>query len=119
MGIRVSLLACVFVVGCIHSEVQRLDSAVRPVRSPDSVAILFEAPSRAFTVIAVIDGTGKTVFDGVDDLREHLQAEAAKLGGDAVIVRTESTDTEFILTGTAMIKSDTRRAVGEVIVFDG
>ena len=64
-------------------------------------------------------GAGKTVFDGADDLRAHLQAEAAKLGGDAVIVRSESTDTEFILTGTARIKSDIRRAVGEVIVFDG
>lgn len=113
------LLFGVFSAGCIHSEVQRLDSAVRPVRSPESVAILFETPNRAFTVIAVVDGAGKTVFDGADDLRAHLQAEAAKLGGDAVIVRSESTDTEFILTGTAMIKSDTRRAVGEVIVFDG
>ena len=109
---------CVFAVGCISTNVQRLDQAARPARSPDSLTVLFEQPERPYTVIAVIESNGKTVFDSFDDLRNEMIAEAAKLGGDAVILGPGSTDSEFILTGTAMIESDTRTLTGRVIVFD-
>ncbi len=96
---------------------QHIDQAVRPAKSADAVAVLLEQPDRPFTLIAVIEATGHTVFNGFDDLRRELVATAAILGGDAVIVGPESTDREFILTGTAMIASDTRRLEGTVIVY--
>jgi len=108
---------CILAVGCISTSVQRLDHAVRPVRSPDLVTVLFEKPQAPYTVIAVIESNGNTVFDGFDDLRGALVAEAAKLGGEALIVGSGSTETEFIFTGTAMVKSDTKHLTGEVIVF--
>ena len=80
--------------------------------------VLFERPQQAYTVIAVIRSDGETVFDSFDDLRDEMTAEAAKLGGDALILGPESTVSEFILTGTAMIESDIKKLRGEVIVFD-
>jgi hypothetical protein len=108
---------CLFAAGCVSASVERLDHAARPARSPDSVAVLIEKPEQSYTVIAVIEAKGESVFDSFDDLRQKLLAEAAKLGGDAVILGQESTDSNFILTGTAMIESDTKKVSGEVIVF--
>jgi len=47
-----------------------------------------------------------------------VQYEAARLGGKALVLGTESTDTKFIITGTAMIKFDRRSLTGEVIAYD-
>jgi hypothetical protein len=98
--------------------VQRLDQAARPARSPDSVTVLIEKPQQPYTVIAVIESKGESVFDSFGDLRKEMVAEAAKLGGEALIVGPESTDTQFIFTGIVMIRSDTRNLTGEVIVYD-
>jgi lipopolysaccharide export system protein LptA len=105
-------------VGCINTSVQRLDHAVRPARSPDAVTVLLERPQRPYNVIAVIEANAKTVFDSFDDLRKAMVAEAAKLGGEAVILVSESTDSEFVFTGSGMIESDRRSLTGEVIVYE-
>jgi hypothetical protein len=105
-------------VGCLNTTVQRMDQVVRPARSPDSVTVLLEKPQRPYTVIAVIESDTETVFDSFDDLRRAMVAEAAKLGGEALILGPEATDTDFILTGTAMIQSDKRGLKGEVIVYE-
>jgi hypothetical protein len=114
--LRVSI--CLLAVGCISTSVQRLDQAARPARSPDSVTVLIEKPQQPYTVIAVIESKGESVFDSFGDLRKEMVAEAAKLGGEALIVGPESTDTQFIFTGIVMIRSDTRNLTGEVIVYD-
>lgn len=113
----IGLLVCMLVVGCINTSVQRMDQAVRPARSPDALAVLHEEPQQAYTVIAVIESSSGTVFDSFDDLRRGMVAEAASLGGDALILGPESTHSEFIFTGTAMIQSDTRSLTGKVIVY--
>jgi lipopolysaccharide export system protein LptA len=109
---------CIFAIGCISMNVHRLDQTTRPARSLDSVAVLLEKPQQPFTILAVIESEGKTVFDSFDDLRKELVAQAAELGGEALILGPESTYSEFIFTGTAMIKSDKRNLTGEVIVYD-
>ena len=114
LTVTVSILA----IGCIHTNVQRLDHAVRPARSPDSVTVLFEEPHLPYSVIAVIESNAETVFDSFNDLRNEMVAEAAKLGGEALILGPEDSNAEFIFTGTAMIQSDRRNLTGEVIVFD-
>ncbi len=110
--------ACCLVLGCVNTSVQQLDQSVRPAQSVDSVSLLLETPNEPYTVIAVIDAKTKTVFDSFDDLREAIVSEAAKLGGEAVILGSESTDSEFIFTGIAMIQSDTRKLTGKVIVYE-
>jgi hypothetical protein len=82
------------------------------------VQILHDQPQRAYTVIALIESNGKSVFDSFDDLRQELVVEAAKLGGEALILGPESTDSEFIFAGTAMIKSDKKELSAEVIVYE-
>jgi len=95
-----------------------LDHAARPAVSPDAVTVLLEQPQQPYTVIAVIESKGESVFDSFNDLRKEMIAQAAELGGEALILGPESTDSEFIFTGTAMIKSDRKNLTGEVIVYD-
>lgn len=114
-----ALYLALLAVGCVSTHVERLDQAARPVRSPDAVSILRDAPLQPYTVIAVIESRGESVFDSFEDLRLALCAEAAALGGDAVILGQEDTDERFILTGTAMIRSVRRTLTGTVVVFDG
>jgi len=112
------IAACLFVAACVSTNVERLDYSMRPAQSPNSVRILVEQPLQPYKVIAVIESSGKSVFDSFEDLRQEMISEAAKLGGDAVLVGPESVDSDFILTGTAMIESDTKKITGAVIVFD-
>ena len=109
---------CLVTAGCISTNVQRLDPAARPALSPDAVTVLFEMPERPHTVIAVLESTAETVFDSYADLRDEMVAEAAKLGGQALVLGPESTDSEFIFTGVAMVKSDRKKLTGEVIVYE-
>jgi hypothetical protein len=118
MRVHVAATASLLVAACVSTNVQQVDHTVRAPRSPDSVEVLEEAPSQAYTVIATIEANTETVFDSFDDLRSEMVAEAAKLGGDALILGPEATDSEFIFTGTAMVQSDTRRLSGEVIVYE-
>jgi hypothetical protein len=95
-----------------------MDETVRPTRASESVAVLLEDPQQPFSVIAVIEADARTVFDRFDDLRNELVAEAASLGGEALILGPESSDSEFIFTGTAMIQSTERTLTGRVIVYE-
>lgn len=109
--------ACVLIAGCVRTDVQRLDQVVRPIRSPDSVAVLLEPPERPHTVIATIKAKGETVFDTFGDMRRQMLAHAAQIGGDALVLGPESTKWTFVITPTALVKSDRKELTGEVIVF--
>ena len=114
-----SLIAvCILAAACVSTNVERLDDTVRPARAPDSVSLLEERPQRPYTVIAVIESKGKSAFDSFEEMRQELIAEAAALGGDAVILGPEFTESNFLLIGTAMIQSDTKKQMAEVIVFE-
>jgi hypothetical protein len=116
LALRVSLL--LLAVGCVRADVRRLDQVVRPARSPDSIAVLLEEPQQPYSVIATIESTGETVFDSFNDLRRKMIAEAAQIGGDALILGPESTKSTFIILPTALIKSDRKELTAEVIVFN-
>jgi hypothetical protein len=113
-----SVFLCIFAAGCISTNVQRLDEAERPARSSDSVEVLYERPQQPYTVIAVLESEGRSAFDSFEDLQRDMVAEAAKLGGDALILGKKTTDSDFVLTGITMIKSDTKHMAGAVIVYD-
>jgi len=96
---------------------QRLDPLTRPPRAPESVAVLDLAPGRPYTVIARVESAVDNVFRSFDDLRARLREQAAQLGGDAVIIGPETSETNFIILPTAMIPSETKKLTAEVIVF--
>jgi hypothetical protein len=71
----VALLLC----SCAQDVANRYYSAQRyPERDPRSVELLFNAPSRPFTVIADLQSRGESP-DG-------MRKRAAQIGADAVIV---------------------------------
>jgi hypothetical protein len=111
------MFLCVVAVGCVTSQTLRLDPDVRPARAPESVLLLEKAPEQPYAVIAHVESQANVVFKGFDDLRARIVDQAAKLGGDAVIVGPESTETEFIILTTGMIPSERKKLAGEVIVF--
>jgi hypothetical protein len=111
-------LVSVVMVGCINTSVRSMDPAVRPARSTDAVTVLLERPRQPYTVIAVVESKTETVFDSFDDLRRAMVAEAAELGGEALILGPEVSDHDFIFTGIVMIRSERRALTGEVIVYE-
>jgi hypothetical protein len=103
--------------GCISTSVERLDQAPQPARAVDSVTVLAQAPDRPYTVLAVVTARGATVFDSFDDLRARVVADAAALGGHAVILAPGTTTWTPIFNTVGFVRSEERRLVGEVIVF--
>lgn len=75
-------------VACTSADVLRLDPIPRPKRDPETVALYFqERPARAYRVIAYVAVANKTIFGAsAEKYAARLRKEAAKLGGDAVIV---------------------------------
>ena len=117
MGRALFMSVCVVAAGCVTSHMQRLDPDVRPARAPDSIVVFEEAPEQAYTVIARIESQTDTVFKSFDDLRAKIVDQAAELGGEAVIIGTESKETRFIILTTGMFPSEKKKLAGEVIVF--
>lgn len=108
---------CVMAAGCVTAQTHRLDPELRPARAPESVVVLEETPGQPYTVIARVESRTNAVFESFDDLRAKMRDQAARLGGDAVIVGPETRETEFIILPTGMIPSEKKRLAGEVIVF--
>jgi len=98
--------------------VQQLDLAPRQARSPYSVAVLSETPNQPYTVIAVVESSSSTVFDSFDDLRKKMIAEAALLGGDAVILGPEVKKSTLIFNTVGFVQSERKELAGQVIVFE-
>ena len=112
-----AILIALLAIGCASVDVERLDDIPRPQRSADAVSVLMEEPDRPHTVIAVLESKTGSVFEGFDDLREKLVAEAAKLGGDAIILGDEGKEGTMLITATGQIHSDQKTLTGKVIVF--
>jgi len=117
MGRTLLVSLCVVASGCVTSHVQRLDANVRPEQASDSIVVLEEAPEQSYTVIARIESQTGNVFESFGDLRAKIIDQAARLGGEAVIVGPESRETEFIILMTGMIPSEKKKLSAEVIVF--
>lgn len=105
------------VVGCVSLNVQRLDEVVRPAQPVDSLMVLDEQPDEPYTVIAVVESSVDGALKGFDDLRREMVSEAARLGGDALILGSESKKTRVIFVPTPIFY-DEMTLTGEVITFD-
>lgn len=112
---------CFFALGCASVRVQRLDPVDRPAQPTESVAVLLEEPIRPYTVIAIVESSYDGALKGFDDLRREMIAEAARLGGDALILGPESKKTGVMFVAAPVptpIFFDRKKQAGEVIVFD-
>ena len=83
-------LALLMLIGCASSQVMRTDTIVRPQKSPDQVMFLTQQPDKPFKVIALVKVSDQGW--GVDTSK-RLRQEAAKLGGDAVLLTGASQST--------------------------
>ncbi len=90
IGVVVALL---FVTGC-ESSLNTWGTTVPmgpkkyPPVSVESVMILFEAPTREYEQIGLVSSIGG-MFASDGDMFKRMQKEAAQIGADAIIVRTE------------------------------
>jgi hypothetical protein len=111
----VPLALVVAAVACSSAvDLFPIDTTPRPPTNPDSIQVLAEEPQRPYKVIALV-----SAFDGSGfrpkSARRRLMEAAARLGGDAVLLGTESlrrVATGGELGGTSIQVS------GKVIVFD-
>jgi len=76
----VSLSVLLGAVACTSASVLRLDPLPRPRTNPDSIQLLAREPRQAYTVIAIVSARG----------RKRLLKEAARVGGDAVLLDISS-----------------------------
>jgi len=83
-------------LACTSAGILRLDPTPRPRTDPHAIQLLGQEPQRPYTVIAIVSartevaggvmGTG----DRVGPARKRLLKEAARLGGDAVLLDISS-----------------------------
>jgi hypothetical protein len=118
MGRFAAAFVGLLAAGCVSASVHRLAQDIRPPRPPETIEVLEEAPTQPYTVIAHIESKTDAVFKSYDDLRARMIEEAARLGGDALILGPESTESQPIILVTGMIMSEQKTLEADVIVFE-
>jgi len=86
-----------------HTNTLRLEPTVRSPTRVDSVRVLGQEPQQPFTVIAFVSVSPNWVRAGNERLARRLAREAAKLGGDAVLLGTDSFTHSGVLTGKVIV----------------
>lgn len=112
----------VAVAGCgTTADVMRTDATVRAPSDPAAIQVLLDEPSRPYTSIAMVTISDEGYDRSLEELKAAMVAEVAKLGGDAVIVGTEtrSGGTVLVPAGNLYVggESTKKLLVGKVIVF--
>lgn len=106
----VPLAVILAAAGCNSPTVLRLDTTPRPQTSPDAIQLIAQEPQQPYTVIAIVSVSSRGwPFEGVP--RNRLLKEAARLGGDAVLLDNAS------LTVIGGDESRQQQLTGKVIVF--
>lgn len=73
------LFICLFLTGCVIGEANRRYLKEKlPAKNINEVEVLWESPTRPYTVIADFQASQATV--------KHMRKRAAEVGADAVIV---------------------------------
>jgi hypothetical protein len=113
---RIVRLATVLgTIGCTNADVFRLDPMLRPQTHPDSVRLIAQEPQLPYTVIALVSVRSDGFLFVEGDARKRLLKEAARLGGDAVLLDAGSLTR--VSTGGESGGSQVQ-LMGKVIVFD-
>jgi hypothetical protein len=120
--IPTAILTAMMVCSCAPSvSVLRSDSAIYPAKDISAIQILLDEPEKKYRSIALIEVSDDGNGFGLETLRKSMATEAAKLGGDAVIVSRQSEETTgaLIPVGKTMIATTNKveKLKGRVIVF--
>ena len=82
--------------GCATADVMLMDtSKIYP--PTENVHIIFEEPTRAYIIIAIIEGDG-TQYNNQSQIVRAMQKKAAKIGADAIFFT--STEGQYVPTTT-------------------
>ncbi|MBI2073590.1 MAG: hypothetical protein HYW06_04205 [Gemmatimonadetes bacterium] len=83
-----ALVAALLALGaCVHSEVFRLDTGVRPATDPASILLLGKEPEQSYTVVGLVSAWSGW---GMGRVSKRLRREAARIGGQALLFDSES-----------------------------
>jgi hypothetical protein len=104
-AIAASLPIAFLLAACIKVDVVTVDPQPRAERQPESIRVLGQEPDEPYSVVAIVSVSSRN--RGLDALRARLLEEAARLGGDAVLLDTASLERE----------GSHRQITGKVIVF--
>lgn len=119
--LNVLLATAIATGGCATSDVLHLDAVSRQPKSPEGVQLLLEQPTTPYTAIALVEVSDQGWGLKLETLRAKLVAEAAKLGGDAVILSRRTSNAGTVVTpvgnqfyGLPLTESG---LIGQVIVY--
>jgi UDP:flavonoid glycosyltransferase YjiC (YdhE family) len=93
------------IAACIKVDVVTVDPQPHVETPPDAIRVLGQEPDEPYTVIAIVSVSSSN--RGLDALTARMVEEAARLGGDAVLLDTASLQRE----------GSHRQLTGKVIVF--
>jgi hypothetical protein len=116
---QLTVIAAAFLIGCATADVLVLDPSPRTATHPDSVAVLLEEPKQAYRPIALIEVSDQAWGMSLESLAKKMRTEAAKRGGDAVIIGSKTTEgsTVIVPIGNTWYAGTEKKLVGKVIVF--
>jgi hypothetical protein len=97
-------------LACTSADILRLDSTPRPQTRPESIQLIAKEPTQRYVVIAIV--SARQDYGG--NARERLIKEAAKLGGNAVLLDAGSLTR---ISNGAEHGSTGLQVSGKVIVF--
>ena len=118
---QLTVIAAALLIGCAKVDVLVLDPLPRTATHPDSVAVLVEEPKQPYLPIALIEVSDQSWGMSLESLAKKMRNEAAKRGGDAVIIGTQTTEGGAVIVpiGTMSYAApiEEKKLVGKVIVF--
>lgn len=97
-----------------HSVVGKMviDGTIRPPKNVSDVEVLLEVPTRDFKDIVLVEISDEGMGLGIESIKKAFAVEAAKLGGDAVIVSRK----KDIVIGSSSV-GNKNNYEGRVIVY--
>ena len=103
------------------ADILRVDDTVRSPSDPNTIRVLLDEPKGDYQTIAMVKVSDQGWGRSLEELKAAMIKEASKLGGNAVIVGTEtrSAGTVFIPMGTMAygVESSEQILVGKVILL--
>jgi hypothetical protein len=118
---RITIAMAALLCSCVSADVLRLDNTIRPPTDLTAVELLLEEPSREYVAIALINVTDQGWGMRLDDLRKRLVSEAAKLGGDAVILshQEDASGSIIVPVGQMWMASSVteKKLIGKVVKY--
>ena len=116
---QLTVIAAALLIGCAKADVLMLDPLPRTATQPDSVAVLLEEPKQPYRPIALIEVSDQSWGLSLESLAKKMRTEAAKRGGDAVIIGRQTTAGGAVIVpiGKMWYAGEEKKLVGKVIVF--